>query len=236
MPARKTDILVREFIEKMSGDILEDRYRKQVEELIRGHAGLYALYDGDTLYYVGLATDLMRRMKQHQKDRHAGAWDSFSVYLTSRDEHIKPLESLLLRVFRPPGNGQVGRLPGAADKQRALQSAMRQQDAEQRKSMFAKPRAAPAREPAAATRTRARKTTATGEAGCPPKAMALRAVYKGQVYNAVFNKNGSVRYEGHAYSSLSAAASAVTGRPTNGWLFWRFRDDAGEWRSVSELR
>lgn len=236
MPARKTDILVREFIEKMSGDILEDRYRKQVEELIRGHAGLYALYDGDTLYYVGLATDLMRRMKQHQKDRHAGAWDSFSVYLTSRDEHIKPLESLLLRVFRPPGNGQVGRLTGAVDRQRVLQASMRRQDAEQRKSMFATPRSIAIREPATATRTRARKATAIGETGCPPKPMQLRAVYKGQVYNAVFNKNGSVRYEGHAYSSLSAAASAVTGRPSNGWLFWRFRDDEGEWRSVSELR
>lgn len=235
MPARKTDILVREFIEKMSGDILEDRYRKQVEELIRGHAGLYALYDGDTLYYVGLATDLMRRMKQHQNDRHAGAWDSFSVYLTGRDEHIKPLESLLLRVFQPPGNSQGGRLPGASDRQRALQAAMRRQDAELRDSMFAKPRAA-GREAVAAARTRASKVTATAETGCPPKAMALRAHYKGHVYNAVFNKNGTVRYEGHAYTSLSAAASAITGRPANGWLFWRFRDQQGEWRLVSELR
>lgn len=236
MPARKPDTLVREFIEKMSGDILEDRYRKQVEELIRGHAGLYALYAGDTLYYVGLATDLMRRMKQHQTDRHAGAWDSFSVYLTGRDEHIKPLESLLLRVFQPPGNSQGGRLPGATDRQRELQVAMRRQDAELRDAMFAKPRAAAGREPAPAARTRTRKTNQTAETGCPPKAMALRAHYKGRSYNAVFNKNGSVRYEGHAYTSLSSAATAITGRPTNGWLFWRFRDADGEWRVVSELR
>lgn len=232
MPTRTPDALVREFIEKMSGEMLEERYRSQLAELIRGHAGLYALYAGERLYYVGLATDLMRRMKQHQNDRHAGAWDSFSVYLTARDEHIKPLESLLLRVFQPPGNGQRGKLPGAVDRRRALLAAMRRQDAEQREAMFEKRRSAgpvgaagPARRPAA---------KATGAR--LPKAMRLRAEYKGRTVHAVINKDGSVRRDGKRYGSLSAAASAVTGSPTNGWFFWRYCDERGEWRRMTDLR
>jgi hypothetical protein len=232
MPARNPDALVREFIEKMSGDMLEDRYRAVLAELIRGHAGLYALYDGDRLYYVGLATDLMRRMKQHQTDRHAGAWDSFSVYLTERDEHIKPLESLLLRVFQPPGNGQRGKLPGAVDRRRELLASMRRQDAERRDAMFGKrPGTAVAEREA-----RVRKSKITAGTSKHTRALTLRAQYKGRSYAAVFNKDGTVRHEGARFSSLSAAASSVTGRPTNGWLFWRYRDGRGEWRPVSELR
>ncbi len=122
------DALVTDYIERMSGDILDDRYRPQLAELIRGHSGIYALYKDDGLYYVGLAVDLMRRVDQHLKDRHRGAWNRFSVYLTQRDEHLKPLESLLLRVFKPSGNQQGGRLPGASDRKRALAQSMKRRD------------------------------------------------------------------------------------------------------------
>ena len=113
MAANKSNVLVRDYIEKMSGEIFEERYRDQLAELIEGHAGVYALYLNDTLYYVGLASDLMRRVGFHQKDRHAGRWNLFSVYLTSKSAHIKPLESLLLRVYMPEGNRVRGKLPGA---------------------------------------------------------------------------------------------------------------------------
>lgn len=43
------------------------------------------------------------------KDRHYGSWDRFSVYLTLRDEHIRELESLLLRIVKPQGNKQGGK-------------------------------------------------------------------------------------------------------------------------------
>lgn len=122
------DALVTDYIERMSGDILEDRYRPQLAELIRGHSGIYALYKDEAIYYVGLAVDLMRRVDQHLKDRHSGEWNRFSVYLTARDEHLKPLESLLLRVYSPHGNKQGGRLPGASDRKRALAQAMKRRD------------------------------------------------------------------------------------------------------------
>jgi len=32
-----------------------------------------------------------------------------------------------------------------------------------------------------------------------------------------------IELNGQVYPSLSAAAVAITGRPTNGWTFWRLR-------------
>ena len=73
--------LFTEYLERVSGKLLEDEYRGAIGALIKGHAGIYALYKGERLYYVGLATNLMGRVKQHLKDRHAKRWDKFSVYL-----------------------------------------------------------------------------------------------------------------------------------------------------------
>jgi hypothetical protein len=48
---------------------------------------------------------------------------------------------------------------------------------------------------------------------------------------------GSLLVDGRQYASPSAAGRAVTGWSSfDGWRHWRFEDDSGEWRSVSELR
>src|SRR5688572_14435130 len=91
---------VREYFEQVNGKVLEE-YRATVKQLIHGHAGVYALYKGEKLYYVGLARNLMSRVNSHLKDRHIRKWDRFSVYLTSNNDHIRPLESLVLRMVRP---------------------------------------------------------------------------------------------------------------------------------------
>jgi len=105
MPTGKR--LVTEHLENISWRVLED-YPQVVSDMIKRRAGVYALYKGEKLYYVGLASNLMGRLKTHLKDRHRGAWNRFSVYLTLRDEHIKELESLLLRIVNPEGNKQRG--------------------------------------------------------------------------------------------------------------------------------
>ncbi len=83
--------------------------------MIRGYAGVYALYKGEKLYYVGLANNLMSRVNHHLKDRHRGMWDRFSVYLTTDNAHMRPLEALMLRVINPVGNKVKGKLTGAQD-------------------------------------------------------------------------------------------------------------------------
>src|SRR5690348_392910 len=108
----KANAIVRGHMERVSWRVLE-KYRDIVVEFIKGHAGVYALYKGEKLYYVGLARNLMNRVKHHLKDRHKGKWDRFSVYITVEDEHIRPLEALTLRIVNPLGNKVKGGLRGA---------------------------------------------------------------------------------------------------------------------------
>ena len=103
VPMAKQKSLVLQHLEDISWRVLED-YLQVIKDMIRGRAGVYALYRRKKLYYVGLATNLMGRLKSHLKDRHHGSWDRFSVYLTMKDEHMKELESLLLRIVNPVGN------------------------------------------------------------------------------------------------------------------------------------
>lgn len=73
--------------------------------------GVYVLYKGDRVYYVGLSKKSLRsRLRGHDKSRkHRRKWDNYSFYQVTRRQYIKDLESLLLRICRPPGNGVGGR-------------------------------------------------------------------------------------------------------------------------------
>ena len=223
--------LFTEYLERVSGKLLEEEYRQVVAKMIRGHAGVYALYKGERLYYVGLAKNLMGRVKQHLKDRHAKRWDKFSVYLASADEHIKPLESLLLRIALPTGNRVKGGLPGALDQRRRLYRDMREHDSARHAALLGGHLA----------KRRVRKATAqaTGTRvleGRLEKRMQLRAEYKGQRYLATLRKDGFIALNGDLYPSPTAASKAVTKRAVNGWQFWRIRDKAKGWVPLSTIR
>ena len=56
-------------LEKVSKDLFR-KYFGLITELIGNSPGIYALYDGVDLYYVGKSTDLKKRVKQHLRDRH----------------------------------------------------------------------------------------------------------------------------------------------------------------------
>jgi hypothetical protein len=207
-----------------------EAYPDTVRRLIRRRSGLYALYRKDKLYYVGLASNLMGRLRSHLRDRHKGLWDRFSVYLTSDDKHIKELESLVLRIVSPKGNRVMGRFGRAADLYRALNREMAETDAEQRAHFLGG--AAQAR----LRRRRARGATgAKALAGLSTQRTPLRAKHKGKSYRASLRKDGQVRYRGRLYPSPTAAARAVVGRTVNGWHFWRYKDK-GEWVRLSQLR
>src|SRR5258706_8443070 len=129
MPRQRTDSIVSAYLENVSGTILE-RHPKVIKELIHGHSGIYALYKGERLYYIGLASNLRSRVKTHLKDRHSRKWDRFSVYLTTLREHIKPLESLMLRVAVPTGNRVRGRLPRASNMSPQIVKMIRNENAD----------------------------------------------------------------------------------------------------------
>jgi len=61
----------------------------------------------------------------------------------------------------------------------------------------------------------------------PPVGTTLTATYRGQAHTAVIveakdrSAGRAVKYGDQLFASLSAAGKAVTGHPTNGWVFWR---------------
>lgn len=96
-------------------------------------SGIYVLYKltkaegrgnksrGRMVYYVGKATGLTGRIRQHLKDRHRGKWDQFTAYGTGRRES-ETLETLLIKLADPEGNRRKRRksFPGALDLRREI--------------------------------------------------------------------------------------------------------------------
>src|SRR6266487_565774 len=112
MAKSKKPALVTQYLENISSEAFES-HPDIIRKFVRGRIGIYALYRRGKLYYSGLASDLRGRLRSHSRDRHKGGWDTFSVYLTIGDKHLRELESLILRVAQPPGNRQLGKFSGA---------------------------------------------------------------------------------------------------------------------------
>ena len=76
--------------------------------------GLYFLYKTKgkggaryrTLYYVGKSRPhILKRILTHQKNRHKGNWDSFSV-MTVKPKYVKLVEAIIISCARPKGNSR----------------------------------------------------------------------------------------------------------------------------------
>jgi excinuclease UvrABC nuclease subunit len=72
--------LVDAYLERIPADVFV-RFQEAIKDLASKRHGVYALYKGDKLYYVGLAKNLKSRVQQHLKDQHKREWDMFSLYL-----------------------------------------------------------------------------------------------------------------------------------------------------------
>src|SRR6266513_598285 len=108
-----------QYLESISSEAFE-KHADVIRRFVRGRNGVYALYRKGKLYYSGLASDLRGRLRHHSRDRHKKLWDTFSVYLTIGDQHLRELESLILRVAQPPGNRQLGKFSGAQNLNRSF--------------------------------------------------------------------------------------------------------------------
>lgn len=228
---RKRKELVLEHLERSSGRVLEE-YQEEIRKLIRGRSGLYVLYQGNRLYYVGLANNLMRRLKQHLRDKHDGAWDRFSVYVTVHNEHIKELESLLLRILSPSGNKQGGKFVASKNLYPVLSGAIKDADNDRRALLLGGPIAKRRR------RSKTRKNTGTlALAGVVEKRMRLKAVYRGYEYSASLRKDGRISFDGELFDNPSAAAKTIVRTKTvNGWRFWKYKNAAGDWIALKQFR
>jgi hypothetical protein len=105
----------------------EPSFKSGLQEIMRDYAGVYALYDRDRLYYVGLATNLYWRLLGHTKNKHRGKWNRFAIFRIGRVRYLKDIETLLLRVAEPPGNVVSGHVRRDADLTRVLRKIQRDQ-------------------------------------------------------------------------------------------------------------
>jgi hypothetical protein len=227
---RKGLALVHAHLEHVSRGLLEKHF-DIVRQSIGRNKGVYALYRKKRLYYIGLATRLSWRLRDHVKDRHGLSWDNFSIYLTINDRHIKELEALLLRIAHPSGNKQTGTPAGSQNIRRSIMGAIRRKQDEEVSTLFDR-------------RPSSREVTSRKAAPAHDPVLLrlllrggrLRGVNKGKIHHARARKNGTVRFNGHSYSSLSSAAQAAMKRPTNGWWFWQVERGKRNWVRMRVIR
>ena len=227
------------FLERISVTAFE-KYHREITDLVRTRHGVYALYKNDRLYYyVSLAVNLRRRIKQHLRDKHAGRWNRFSLYLVRKVDHIKEIESLLLRIAGLAGNKQGGRLRKATNLEGELRRMMEKRQRAELDEIFSR-----------AIRTQGTSARTHGVAGArrPRISESLTAPRRGSSSESA--STASTRARSSSWSCTRMAGSSSTAssttvrsllgrRPrkceTNGWTFWRVRKD-GEIVMLSKLR
>jgi hypothetical protein len=227
---RQRKHLLQQHLEGISWKILGE-YPDIVRELIRRRSGVYALYRKNKLYYVGLANNLMGRINAHLRDRHHGSWDRFSVYLTAKADHMKELESLVLRLVNPSGNIQSGKFARSENLLPVLNRHMSEYDADRRARLLGGP--------FARRRRRAKTARSKGTlvlAGVVERRIPLRAWRDKEEFKASLWADGKIRFRKKAYEAPTAATRAATGTTRNGWTFWHYRDERGEWVPLKHLR
>jgi len=222
--------LVLQHLERVSGDLFEDSsYRTIIDSYARSQSGIYVLYSKNKLYYVGLASNLNQRLNQHRKDRHQGKWDTFSMYLTRNDKHIRELEALLHRVVKPTGNKQTGRLKNSVNLKRAIATEIKYEQSKQLATLLGSTKR---------KQTIIKSNSKTNHAlqGFFPRATTLKGWYKGYEYTARVLKSGEIRYDDSSFRSPTGAAAHVCNRVVNGWHFWHYKDSQGDWARLKTLR
>ena len=98
--------------------------------MMKGYSGIYALYNGVKLYRVGLATDLLSRVKTYFKPPHKDKWNQFAIFRIARAAYLKDIETVLLGITDPPGNKVKGRVPKDADINRLLIKILREHESQ----------------------------------------------------------------------------------------------------------
>lgn len=237
MAKKKQRGLVRGELDGISSDVFHS-YHGEIKKLIGRHQGLYALYRKRRLYYVGLAKNVRGRVKGHLKDKHSKKWDSFSLFLINKPEILKELETLVLHIAKPSGNTQRGKFAKSTNLRRAFRAAVRESNKIQEDRMFL----GIERRKKVTRKTRRRNLSERplkrpSLLGLLNAGSQLRAVYKKAEYFLTVDEKGRIVLNGASYNSPSAAASAVRGgKATDGWTFLKYKDDAGRWVKLDELR
>ncbi len=68
--------------------------------------GVYVLYQGETVYYIGRASNLGKRLRTHTRigSRYSEHWSHISIFAIPDETQVKAVESILIAAV-PAGNG-----------------------------------------------------------------------------------------------------------------------------------
>ncbi len=231
--SKRSSQLVSQHLENISRKMLED-HQDVIRSFVRGRYGIYAMYRRGKLYYVGLASSLLGRLKAHIKDRHANNnWDRFSVYLTIGPQHMKEIESLLLRIASPSDNHVRGKFIKSENILPKVKAQYRHRREEEYEDLFG---------PKKRAKISPGKPDNLKSARIPTlqpyveSLSQLRARFKGKWVRAWVRRNGMIFFNSKRYTSPSAAAKAVVGHTCSGWQFWNYERGPGDWVPLKELR
>ena len=232
--AKRTRSIITGHLEKIGAKVFDD-FSSAITDLIKGHQGIYALFKNDRLYYVGLARNLKSRINAHNKDRHQNKWTHFSLYIIRKEDHIKEIESLVLRIAYPKGNKVRGKLKQSKDIRPLLKRRLEDEWIILLDGIIGNKN-----RPAGKIKKRMNKKT-----GGKPLQGLLRddqriyCSYKGKDYVARVMPSGTIKMipSGQCFDSPSMAGIAVTKKKTmNGWRFWKYKDKTGELVYIDKLR
>ena len=233
--AKRNAQLVSQHLENVSRRMLEE-YQDVIRSFVRARNGVYALYRRGKLYYVGLASSLLARLKMHLGDRHGETWDRFSVYLTIGPDYMKEIESLLLRVANPGGNRVGGKFIRSESLLPNVKAEYRRRRREEEELLFG---AGKRRKEKTKRKKKVKNPTGRAPVMAPyaDTVKKLRARFKGKLIHARLLKDGRVSYVGKRFTSPSlAAGAACASRTCNGWTFWTYERAPGDWVLIDELR
>ena len=144
-----------------------------------------------------------------------------------------------MRISYPEGNRVKGELRGSRDLRAELKQKIKvEQDRQIDDIIGGKERKAKKKK----TSKGARKTTRRKSNKRPlkdvfPGGKMIYATWHGKEYKAWVLSNGGIRYKGKIYDTPSGAGGVVRkGKSTNGWIFWKYTNNAGELVKINLVR
>ena len=233
--AKRNSQLVSQYLENISRKMLEE-YQDVIRNFVRKRHGVYALYRRGKLYYVGLASSLLGRLKQHLTNKHGDTWDRFSVYLTIGPAYMKEIESVLIRISDPPGNKQRGKFAKSENLLSKVKAEYRRRKKEEEEDIFGSGKKQKKTPKATKKKVKKAKGRTPVMAQYAGRVKKLRARFKGKLFYARVLKDGRISVGGQRYQSPSAAGAACIQGGCNGWNFWTYERAPGDWVLIHELR
>ena len=227
--------LLKESFENISSELFSG-YSDVITELIGRSAGIYALFDKNKLYYVGRATNLKSRVKQHLRDKHQKKWTHFSLYLIGFHEHIGDIESLLVRIALPKGNSVRPRGTDAKGERR-LKQIIRLKHREELEKLLPGKRKLKTNSTKLKNKRNRENNRTKSLKGLVKNRVTLSKTYLGKFNKATLLPSGFILYKNKKYDTPTAAAKAIAGnKPINGWYFWRIKNRKGQLVKLKELK